>query len=68
MKMVNSIVDYFTQKPGTLAIVGFAGVIIVSLVDIGQLLLYISVAVGILGLLAYNGKESTNKKKTARRK
>ena len=63
MKTVGKITNFAKEKPVALAIIGFAGVALFSIVDIGQILLYISVACAIIGIVIHDNKNKAKNKK-----
>ena len=66
MEKVSKVISYVDRKPGTVAVMGCVGVVLSSLVNVGQILLYISVGIGIIGLLIYNDRKTTKSKKAKR--
>lgn len=64
MEKIGKVISYVDRKPGTVGIMGGAGVVLFSMVDIGQILLYISVGIGVIGFLIYSDRKTIRNKKT----
>jgi len=64
MEKVTKVISYVDRKPGTVAVIGCIGVVFSSMIDIGQILLYASVGIGMIGLLIYSDRQTAKAKKT----
>ena len=62
METIEKIIAYFKEKPGTTAVIGLGGVILFATIEVMPLM-YLSVAIALVGYLLYQSQAKQGKRR-----